>query len=202
MGGVIQKLGWIGGGVAVGAALTLALSVDANRSARSSIPVEELRMFSEVFSRVKNDYVVPVDDRKLIELAISGMVSGLDPHSAFLDEQAFKDLRTTTSGRFGGIGIEIGVEDGYIKVVAPIDDTPAARAGIRAGDLIMRVDGESTRGLSTAKAVEKMRGTPGTKVRIEVFRKDQRTTETLTLTREIIKIAAVKARSIEPGYAY
>lgn len=202
MGGVIQKLGWIGGGVAVGAALTLALSVDANRSVRGSIPVEELRMFSEVFSRVKNDYVVPVDDRKLIEQAISGMVSGLDPHSAFLDEQAFKDLRTTTSGRFGGIGIEIGVEDGYIKVVAPIDDTPAARAGIRAGDLIMRVDGESTRGLSTSKAVEKMRGTPGTKVRIEVFRKEERTTETLTLTREVIKIAAVRARAIEPGYAY
>jgi len=202
MSGMMQKLGWIGGGVAVGAALTLALTVDANREARGAIPVEELRMFSEVFSRVKNDYVVPVDDRKLIEQAISGMVSGLDPHSAYLDEQAFRELRTTTSGRFGGIGIEIGTEDGYIKVVSPIDDTPAARAGLRAGDLIIRVDGESTRGLSTAKAVEKMRGTPGTKVRIEVFRKEAGTTETLTLTREIIKIAAVRTRTIEPGYAY
>ncbi len=202
MNGLWQKLGWIGGGVTIGAALTLALTVDAQREARSSIPVDELRMFSEVFARVKNDYVVPVEDRKLIEQAISGMVSGLDPHSAYLDEQAFKELRTTTSGKFGGIGIEIGVEDGYIKVVSPIDDTPAARAGLRAGDLIMRVDGESTRGLTTAKAVEKMRGTPGTKVKIEVFRKEERTTETLTLTREVIKIAAVKAKMAEPGYAF
>ncbi|MCS6996373.1 MAG: S41 family peptidase [Casimicrobiaceae bacterium] len=197
-----QKLGWIGGGIAVGVALTLAVTVSANRTARGAIPLEELRLFSEVFTRIKNDYVVPVEDRRLIELAISGMVSGLDPHSAYLDERAFKELRTTTSGRFGGIGIEIGVEDGYIKVVSPIDDTPAARAGLRAGDLIMRVDGESTRGMSTAKAVERMRGTPGTKVKLEVFRKEERTTETITLTREIIKIAAVRARQIEPGYAY
>ncbi|MGL5004283.1 MAG: S41 family peptidase, partial [Casimicrobium sp.] len=197
-----QKLTWIGAGVVLGTALSLALTVDANRDARSTIPVDELRTFSEVYSRIKNDYVVSVDDKKLIEQAIAGMVSGLDPHSTFLDENAMKDMRTTTTGRFGGIGIEIGTEDGYIKVVAPIDDTPAARAGIRTGDLITKVEGESTRGLTTTKAVEKMRGTPGTKVRLEIFRKDDRSTITHTLTREQIKVQAVRAKAVEPGLAY
>ncbi len=200
--GQSQKFTWVGGGVLLGAALSLALTVDANREARTTIPVDELRTFSEVFSRIKSDYVVPIDDKKLIEQAISGMVSGLDPHSTFLDENAMREMRTTTTGKFGGVGIEIGNEDGYIKVVAPIDDTPAARAGIRSGDLITKVEGESTRGLTTTKAVEKMRGTPGTKVRLEIFRKDDRSTVTHTLTREEIKVQAVRAKAIEPGLAY
>ncbi|TAG00706.1 MAG: S41 family peptidase [Betaproteobacteria bacterium] len=202
MNSVAQKFVWIGAGAVLGVALSVALTVDASRDAKSSIPVDELRTFSEVYARIKNDYVVPVDDKKLIEQAIGGMVSGLDPHSNFLDEQAFKDMRTTTTGKFGGVGIEIGTEDGYIKVVSPIDETPAARAGIRAGDLITRVDGDSTRGLTTSKAVEKMRGTPGTKVRLEIYRKDERSTITHTLTREQIKLQAVKAKLIEPGYSY
>jgi carboxyl-terminal processing protease len=148
------------------------------------------------------DYVEPVSDKKLIEQAIGGMVSSLDPHSNFLDDAAYKDLRTSTSGKFGGIGIEIGVEDGYIKVVTPIDETPAARAGFRSGDLITKVDGESTRGLTTTKAVELMRGVPGTKVKLEVFRKDDRSTQTHTLTREQIKIQGVKAKLIEPGISF
>jgi carboxyl-terminal processing protease len=197
-----QKFTWIGAGAVLGAALSLALTVDANREGRSAIPVDELRTFSEVYSRIKNDYVVSVDDKKLIEQAIAGMVSGLDPHSNFLDESAMKDMRTTTTGRFGGVGIEIGTEDGFIKVVSPIDETPAARAGIRAGDLITKVDGESTRGLTTAKAVERMRGTPGTKVRLEIFRKDDKSTITHSLTREQIKVQAVKAKSVEPGLAF
>jgi carboxyl-terminal processing protease len=197
-----QKFVWIGAGAIMGIALSVALTVDANREAKSAIPVDELRTFSEVYARIKNDYVVPVDDKKLIEQAIGGMVGGLDPHSNFLDEQAFKDMRTTTTGKFGGVGIEIGNEDGYIKVVSPIDETPASKAGIRAGDLITKVDGETTRGLTTSKAVEKMRGAPGTKVRLEIFRKEERSTQTFTLTREQIKLQAVKAKLIEPGYSY
>jgi len=181
MNGTWQKVAWVSAGTTMGVALSLAFSVTANRDAKSAIPVDELRTFSEVFARIKNDYVEPVSDKKLIEQAIGGMVSSLDPHSTFLDESAFKDLRTTTTGKFGGIGIEIGTEDGFIKVVSPIDETPAARAGIRAGDLITKVDGESTRGLTTTKAVDLMRGNPGTKVRLEVFRKDDRSTQTFAL---------------------
>ena len=136
MSGMWQKAAWVGAGATMGIALSLAITVDANRDAKSTIPLDELRTFSEVYSRVKNDYVESVSDKKLIEQAIGGMVSSLDPHSIFLDESAFKDLRTTTTGKFGGIGIEIGTEDGFIKVISPIDETPAARAGIRAGDLI------------------------------------------------------------------
>lgn len=186
----------------MGVALSLAFSVTANRDAKSSIPVDELRTFSEVFARIKNDYVEPVSDKKLIEQAIGGMVSSLDPHSTFLDESAFKDLRTTTTGKFGGIGIEISTEDGFIKVVSPIDETPAARAGIRSGDLITKVDGESTRGLTTTKAVDMMRGSPGTKVRLEIFRKEDRSTQTFALTREQIKLQGVKAKMVEPGISF
>ena len=202
MSGTWQKFTWIGAGATLGVALSLAITVDAQRDSKSAIPVDELRVFSEVFARIKNDYVEPVSDKVLIEQAISGMVSSLDPHSNFLDDSAFKDLRTTTTGKFGGIGIEIGTEDGFIKVVTPIDETPAAKAGFRSGDLITKVDGESTRGLTTTKAVELMRGVPGTKVKLEVFRKDDRSTQTYTLTREQIKIQGVKAKQIEPGIAF
>ena len=202
MSGNWQKVTWVGAGATIGIALSLALNVTANRDAKSTIPVDELRTFSEVFARIKNDYVEPVSDKKLIEQAISGMVSSLDPHSVFLDEDAFKDLRTTTTGKFGGVGIEIGTEDGFIKVISPIDETPAAKAGIRAGDLITKVDGESTRGLTTTKAVERMRGNPGTKVRLEIFRKEDRSTQTFALTREQIKIQGVKAKMVEPGISF
>ncbi len=200
--GHTQKFTWIGAGAVLGVALSLALTVDANREARSTIPIDELRAFSEVYARIKNDYVIPVDDKKLIDQAISGMVSGLDPHSTYLDELAMREMRTTTTGKFGGIGIEIGTEDGYIRVVTPIDDTPASRAGIRAGDLITKVDGETTRGLTTTKAVERMRGMPGTKVRIEIYRKEEKATFTHTLERQEIKVQAVRAREIEPGFSY
>ncbi len=202
MSGTWQKFTWIGAGATLGVALSLAITVDAQKDSKSVIPVDELRVFSEVFARIKNDYVEPVSDKKLIEQAISGMVSSLDPHSNFLDDAAFKDLRTSTTGKFGGIGIEIGTEDGFIKVVTPIDETPAAKAGFRSGDLITKVDGESTRGLTTTKAVELMRGLPGTKVKLEVFRKDDRSTQTYTLTREQIKIQGVKAKLIEPGVSF
>ena len=202
MSGTWQKFTWIGAGATLGVVLSLAITVDAQKDSKSAIPVDELRVFSEVFARIKNDYVEPISDKKLIEQAISGMVSSLDPHSNFLDDSAFKDLRTSTTGKFGGIGIEIGNEDGFIKVVTPIDETPAAKAGFRSGDLITKVDGESTRGLTTTKAVELMRGAPGTKVKLEVFRKDDRSTQTYTLTREQIKIQGVKAKLIEPGISF
>jgi carboxyl-terminal processing protease len=202
MNGSWQKFAWVGTGATLGVALSLAITVDAQRDVKSTIPVDELRTFSEVFARIKNDYVEPVSDKKLIEQAIGGMVSSLDPHSNFLDDQAFKELRTTTTGKFGGIGIEIGTEDGFIKVISPIDETPAARAGIRAGDLIVKVDGESTRGLTTTKAVEMMRGNPGTKVRLEVFRKEERSSHSYSLVREQIKIQGVKAKLIEPGVSF
>ena len=202
MNGTWQKFAWVGTGATLGVALSLAITVDAQRDVKSTIPVEELRTFSEVFARIKNDYVEPVSDKKLIEQAIGGMVSSLDPHSNFLDDQAFKELRTTTTGKFGGIGIEIGTEDGFIKVISPIDETPAARAGIRAGDLIVKVDGESTRGLTTTKAVEMMRGNPGTKVRLEVFRKEERSSHSYSLVREQIKIQGVKAKMVEPGVSF
>lgn len=194
-----QKAAWVGVGATMGVALSLAITVDANRDAKSTIPLDELRTFSEVFARVKNDYVEPISDKKLIESAINGMVSSLDPHSVFLDENAYKDLQSATTGKFGGIGAEIGSEDGMVKVIAPIDDTPAARAGIRAGDLIVKIDDESTRGLTVQKAVERIRGNPGTSVKLEVFRKDTRTTHNFALTREEIKIQSVKAKVIEPG---
>jgi carboxyl-terminal processing protease len=202
MSGTWQKFAWVGAGATLGVALSLAITVDASKDEKSAIPIDELRVFSEVFARIKNDYVEPVSDKKLIEQAIGGMVSSLDPHSNFLDDAAYKDLRTTTTGKFGGIGIEIGTEDGFIKVVTPIDETPAAKAGFRSGDLITKVDGESTRGLTTTKAVELMRGLPGTKVKLEVFRKDDRSTQTYTLTREQIKIQGVKAKLIEPGISF
>ncbi len=126
------------------------------------LPVEELRTFSDVFGRIKNDYVEDVDDKELLENAIRGMLSGLDPHSAYLDQEQFKELQVGTSGEFGGLGIEVGMEDGFVKVIAPIDDTPAQRAGIQAGDLIIRLDDTPVKGLTLNEAVKIMRGKPGT----------------------------------------
>ena len=134
------------------------------RDAKLPIPYEDLQLFSAVFGRIKSDYVEPVPDDKLIREAINGMVHGLDPHSDFLDADAFKELQISTQGKFGGLGIEVGVEDGIIKVISPIEDTPAFRAGIKAGDLIVKIDDTATRGLPLSKAVEKMRGKPGTQV--------------------------------------
>jgi carboxyl-terminal processing protease len=198
----VKKIGWIGAGVAVGAALTVTVSSFALREPTLPVPVEDLKAFSEVYSRIKSEYVEPVSDKKLIKEAIQGMVSGLDPHSTYLDEEGIKEMRTTTEGKFGGVGIEIGAEDGFIRVVAPIDDTPAKRAGIMAGDLIVKVDNESTKGMPQDKAVGKMRGKPGTKVALEVFRKSDTSSLTFNLTREEIKIWSVRSKMLEPGYGY
>lgn len=197
-----KKLSWIGAGVAVGTALSVTYSAYALREPTLPVPVEDLKMFSEVYSRIKAEYVEPVPDKRLIKEAIQGMVQGLDPHSTFLDAEAMKEFRSTTEGKFGGVGIEIGSEDGFIRVVTPIDDTPAQRAGIRAGDLITKVNGESTKGMAQDMAVGKMRGVPGTKVTLEVFRKSEGASLTFSLQREEIKLRSVRAKMIEPGVGY
>ena len=197
-----KKAGLIGLGAVLGVLLSLNFSAVAQRDARMPIPYEDLQLLSAVFGKIKSDYVEPVSDDKLIKEAINGMVHGLDPHSDFLDAEAFKDLQISTQGKFGGLGIEVGVEDGIVRVVSPIEDTPAFRAGIKSGDLIVKIDNDATRGMPLSKAVEKMRGKPGTSVELTVVRKDAEAPLTFTLTREEINVKSVRAKMLEPGYGY
>jgi carboxyl-terminal processing protease len=197
-----KKAGLIGLGAVLGLLLSLNFSVMADREPKLPIPYEDLQLFSAVFGRIKSDYVEPVADEKLIKEAINGMVHGLDPHSDFLDADAYKELQISTQGKFGGLGIEVGVEDGFIKVVSPIEDTPAFRAGIKAGDLIIKIDDTATRGLPLSSAVDKMRGKPGTQITLTVARKDADVPLTFTLTREVINVRSVRAKMLEPGYGY
>ncbi|WP_417580959.1 S41 family peptidase [Nitrincola sp.] len=166
----------------------------------TTIPVEELRLFAEVFDRIKSAYVEPVSDKKLLEDAIRGMLSGLDPHSAYLDAQAFENLQVHTSGQFGGLGIEVGLQDGFIRVIAPIDDTPAQRAGIQAGDLITKIGDESIQGVSLNEAVDKMRGKIGTPVTLTLMREGIEKPFELTLERASISVTSVRHRLLETGY--
>ena len=165
-----------------------------------TIPVEEIRLFAEVFDRIKSAYVEPVTDKQLLEDAIRGMLSGLDPHSAYLDAKAFESLQVHTTGRFGGLGIEVGLQDGFVRVIAPIDDTPAQRAGIRAGDLITKIDDESTQGMSLNDAVERMRGRIGSKVTITLVRDGVEKPFDVTLERGSISVTSVRHRLLETGY--
>ncbi len=165
------------------------------------LPLDELRTFAEVLDRVKAAYVEPVDDKTLLENAIKGMLSNLDPHSAYLEPEAFADLQESTSGEFGGLGIEVGMEDGFVKVVSPIDDTPASKAGIQPGDLIVKIDGQPTKGLSMMEAVEKMRGKAGSEIELTLVRDGGRPFD-LTLTRAVIKVRSVKSQMLEDGYGY
>ncbi len=171
-------------------------------AAKSELPLKELRIFANIFGRIKQDYVEPVSDRELIEHAIRGMLEGLDPHSAYLDEEDYKELQEGTTGQFGGLGIEVGMEDGFIKVIAPIDDTPAQRAGIKAGDLIIRLDDRPVKGMSLTDAVKIMRGKPGTKIKLTVRRAGESKPLVFEITRAIIKQASVKWRSLAPGFGY
>jgi len=167
-----------------------------------SLPLEDIRTFTEVFSRVKSDYVDDIGDKKLLKNAIRGMLSGLDPHSSYLDKEAYEALQEGTSGEFGGLGIEVGMEDGFIKVISPIDNTPAARAGVKAGDTIIRLDDTPVKGMSLSEAIEKMRGKPGTDLELTIVRDDSDKPVKITITRDIIKVESVKSRMLEPGYGY
>jgi len=190
-------------GLLTGVLVSIGHGVFAEREAtRATLPVEELRTFSDVFGRIKNDYVVDVDDKELIENAIRGMLSGLDPHSAYLDSEQFTELQVGTSGQFGGLGIEVGMEDGFVKVIAPIDDTPAQRAGVEAGDLVIRLDDTPVKGMTLGDAVKVMRGKPGTDIILTIVREGLDAPLKITITRDIIKVKSVKSRMLEPGYAY
>ena len=197
-----KKAGLIALGAVLGLLLSLNFSAMADKDARLPIPYDDLQMFSAVFGRIKSDYVEVVPDDKLIREAINGMVHGLDPHSDFLDEDAFRELQVSTQGKFGGLGIEVGVEDGIIKVISPIEDTPAFRAGVKAGDLIVKIDDTATRGMALSEAVQKMRGKPGTQIDLTIARKDVDAPINFTLTREEIVVKSVKYKMVEPGYGY
>ncbi|MGP4843741.1 S41 family peptidase [Marinobacter sp. 1Y8] len=166
------------------------------------LPLDELRKFTEVFGRIREAYVEEVDDTTLLESAIKGMLSGLDPHSAYLEPQAFEELEESTSGEFGGLGIEVGMEDGFIKVISPIDDTPAQKAGVQAGDMIIKLGDQPVKGMDLEEAINLMRGKPGSILKLTIVRDSQSAPIEIDVERDIIKVASVKSRLLEPGYAY
>ncbi len=192
---------WFLSGILLGLFLAVGHSVYALKES-DEIPFEELQAFTEVFSRVKSDYVETVDDKKMIEDAIRGMLSGLDPHSAFLNTTEFSDLKIGTTGQFGGLGIEVGMENGFVKVISPIDDTPASRAGIQASDLIIKLDDKSVKGMTLNEAVKIMRGKPNTDIELTIVREGEPQPLVIKITREIIRVKSVKNRMLEPGYGY
>ena len=189
----------LGGAPLLQAAETPSAAATANDKA--PLPLDELRTFAEVLDRIKAAYVEPVSDKVLLENAIKGMLSNLDPHSAYLDPEAFRELQESTSGEFGGLGIEVGMEDGFVKVVSPIDDTPASKAGIQPGDLIIKIDGQPTKGLSMVEAVDKMRGEAGSKILLTLVREGGKPFD-VELTRAVIKVKSVKSQLLEDGYGY
>ena len=193
--------GWIAVGALAGALTTVSLQTVA-RGTLAPLPLEELQQLAAVFGMIKSDYVEPVDEKKLITDAISGMVSSLDPHSQYFDKKSFKEFREGTTGRFVGVGIEITQEDGLIRVVSPIEGSPADRAGLKPGDLITRVDDTAVKGLTLNEAVKRMRGEPGTKVQLTIMRRDENRTFPVTITREEIRTQSVKGKVVEPGYAW
>lgn len=199
-----QKLkiaGWVAVGALTGALTTVSLQTVA-RANMAPLPLEELQQLAAVFSLVKSDYVEPVDEKKLISDAITGMVASLDPHSQYYDKKTFKEFREGTTGRFVGVGIEITQEEGLVKVVSPIEGSPAFRAGMKSGDLITKIDDTAVKGLSLNEAVKRMRGEPGTKVLLTIYRKDESRTFPVTIVREEIKTHSVKGKVVEPGYGW
>ncbi len=195
-------------GIMLGVFMGLCGSVIAERANggpvtdNETLPYEDLRTFTEIFGRIKRDYVEPVTDKKLLEDAIRGMLSGLDPHSAYLVAEEYQELKEGTTGQFGGLGIEVTMENGFIKVVSPIDDTPAQKAGIKTGDLIIKLDDKPVKGMSLTDAVKMMRGEPGSKIVLTVVREGEEAPLKLTLSRDIIKVKSVKSRMLEKGYGY
>jgi len=196
----LRSLYLVSTGLIVGVALSLGLTAVAQRGA--PLPLEELRQFSSVFEAIKQNYVEPVDDKTLIRSAISGMLSDLDPHSAYLDEEAFRDMQTSTQGEFGGLGIEVGTENGFIKIISPIEDTPAARAGVLAGDLIIRIDDTPTQGITLSDAVKLMRGKPNTPIKLSIMREGAAQALDITIVRDIIKVRSVRSKMLADDVAY
>jgi len=197
----LKIAGWISVGALAGALTTVSLQTVA-RGSLAPLPLEELQQLAAVFGMVKTDYVEPVDERKLIQDAIAGMVASLDPHSQYFDKKSYKEFREGTSGRFVGVGIEITQEEGLVKVVSPIEGSPAYRAGLKPNDLITKIDDTVVKGLSLSDAVKRMRGEPGTRVTLTIFRKEESRTFPVTITREEIKTVSVKGKVLEPGYAW
>ena len=191
-------------GIVIGAGLTVHDAAEAKKaeSAELDLPQNELQTFTEIYQRIKLHYVDDVAGKELIENAIRGMITGLDPHSSYLDTEEYKDLRIGTTGKFGGLGIEVTMEDGFVKVVSPIDDTPAKRAGMQAGDLIVRLDDKPVKGMSLSDAVDIMRGDPGDDITLTVVRQGENKPLTVTITRDVIKVQSVKNRVLEPGFGY
>lgn len=192
-------------GLVMGVSLTIGHGVFAQRDAAKGgvpLPLDEMRTFTEVFGKIKSDYVEPTEDSSLLENAIRGMLTGLDPHSSYLDAEAYRELQVGTTGEFGGLGIEVGMEDGFVKVISPIDDTPAQRAGVKAGDLIIRIDETPVKGLSLNEAVKLMRGKPGTDIVLQIMREGLDKPLKITVTRAIIKVNSVKTESLDKGFGY
>ncbi|HLL11753.1 MAG TPA: S41 family peptidase [Rubrivivax sp.] len=201
MGSKLKVAGILAVGAVAGALTTMQLQAVA-RSALAPLPLEEVQQLAAVFDRVKAEYVEPVDEKKLISDAIAGMVAGLDPHSQYFDKKSFREFREATGGRFVGIGIEMGMEEGLVKVISPIEGSPAFRAGMKSGDLITRIDDSPVKGLTVDQAVKKMRGEPQTKVVLTVYRKAESRTFPVTIVREEIRMQSVRAKMAEPGYGW
>jgi carboxyl-terminal processing protease len=197
-----KKLLFVVIGIFIGFLSSIAFSVFAEKKSENKLPIEDLRIFAEVFGKIKTDYVENTEDSKLIKEALNGMLAGLDPHSSFLDQDHFKEMQQGTSGEFGGLGIEVGMEDGFVKVITPIEDTPAFKAGLISGDLIIKLDDTSVKGLTLDEAVKLMRGRPGSSIRLEILRKGNNVPFNLTITRAQIITKSVKSKIIEPDYAY
>ena len=199
---MLKKTGLILFGAIIGVMLSLNFSAIAKKEVLHPLPIEELRAFTQVFGRIKSDYVEQVEDKKLITEAINGMLVGLDPHSAYLDKDDYKELQIGTQGEFGGLGIQVTMEDGLVKVISPIEDTPAFRAGIQTGDLIVKLDSTAVKGMTLAEAIKLMRGKPKTPLTITVIREGETEPLLFTLIRDIIKIKSVRSKLVEPGYGY
>ncbi len=207
----VQKLKWVAFAFLATALVQPAFAADPSEEPvteqtaadqSNGLPLEDLRKFADVFDRIKKAYVEDVDDSVLLNNAIRGMLAGLDPHSSYLEPSAFDDLQETTSGEFGGLGIEVGMEGGFIKVITPIDDTPAKKAGIDAGDLIIKLGDRTVKGMSLQEAVNLMRGKPGTSIRLTVVKRNSDSPVEIDVVRDVIRVTSVKNMKLDEGYGY
>jgi carboxyl-terminal processing protease len=211
MGNKLKNLGLVGIGMVAGVAASVQFSALAQKTAPQKnalqkadapLPLDELRQLADVYGLIKSDYVEPVADKKLLSDAIAGMVASLDPHSVYLDEKDFAEMREAVEGKFVGVGVEVAMEDGYVKIVSPIEDTPAFRAGIKAGDLITRIDNVPVKGLTLDEAISRMRGEPHSKVLLTIARRGADAPWVVPVERQEIRVQSVRAKLVEPGYAW